>query len=70
MRRCRRSPGGLVTETLAYDGAHDDHRCAPRVDETLRIREYSAGEDMAAFAFDHQRFAAHEEFFVEELHRC
>ena len=42
------------------------HRVA---DETLRIREYSAGESTAAFAFDPERFAAHEEFFVQELRR-
>src|SRR6201988_2263012 len=27
-------------------------------DETLRIQEYSPGESTAAFAFDHERFAA------------
>jgi len=36
-------------------------------DETLRIREYSPGESTAAFAFDPERFAAHEKFFVEDL---
>jgi enterochelin esterase-like enzyme len=38
-------------------------------DETLRLHEYSPGETTAAFAFDPQRFAAHETFFVEELRR-
>ena len=38
-------------------------------DETLRIHEYSAGESTDAFAFDPQRFAAHEKFFVAELRR-
>jgi enterochelin esterase-like enzyme len=36
-------------------------------DETMRIREYSAGESSEAFAFDPDRFAAHERFFVEEV---
>jgi enterochelin esterase-like enzyme len=36
-------------------------------DETLRIQEYSPGENTAAFAFDHERFAAHERFFVEDV---
>jgi enterochelin esterase-like enzyme len=34
-------------------------------DETLRLHEYSLGASTAAFAFDHERFAAHEKFFVE-----
>jgi enterochelin esterase-like enzyme len=38
-------------------------------DETLRILEYSPGETTAAFAFDHERFAAHEKFFVEDVRR-
>ena len=38
-------------------------------DETLRIQEYSPGESTAAFAFDSERFAAHEKFFVEDLRR-
>jgi enterochelin esterase-like enzyme len=33
-----------------------------RADETLRLREYSPG-------FDPERFAAHEEFFVEDVRR-
>src|SRR6202000_990078 len=33
-------------------------------DETLRIHEYSPGESTAAFAFDPERLAAHERFFV------
>jgi enterochelin esterase-like enzyme len=36
-------------------------------DETLRLREYSPGESTAAFAFDAERFAAHEKFFVEDV---
>ena len=36
-------------------------------DETLRIQEYSPGESTAAFAFDPERFAAHETFFVQEV---
>lgn len=39
------------------------------VDESLRIREYSAGESTSAFRFDSGRFAAHEEFFVDVLPR-
>ena len=38
-------------------------------DETLRIHEYSPGESTAAFAFDPERFAAHEKFFVEDVRR-
>lgn len=38
-------------------------------DETLRLREYSPGESTAAFAFDPERFAAHEEFFVGDARR-
>ncbi|MEU8632189.1 alpha/beta hydrolase-fold protein [Amycolatopsis sp. NPDC048633] len=38
-------------------------------DETQRIREYSPGESSAAFAFDPERFAAHEKFFVEDVRR-
>jgi enterochelin esterase-like enzyme len=36
-------------------------------DETLRLHEYSPGESTAAFAFDPERFAAHEKFFVEDV---
>jgi enterochelin esterase-like enzyme len=36
-------------------------------DETLRIQEYSPGESTEAFAFDPERFAAHERFFVEDV---
>jgi enterochelin esterase-like enzyme len=39
------------------------------VDETLRIQEYSPGESTASFAFDPERFAAHERFFVEDVRR-
>jgi enterochelin esterase-like enzyme len=42
------------------------HRLA---DETLRIQEYSPGESTAAFAFDPERFAAHERFFVQDVRR-
>jgi enterochelin esterase-like enzyme len=38
-------------------------------DETRRIHEYSPGESTAAFAFDPERFAAHERFFVEDVRR-
>jgi enterochelin esterase-like enzyme len=38
-------------------------------DETLRLREYSPGESTPAFAFDPERFAAHERFFVEDVRR-
>jgi hypothetical protein len=38
-------------------------------DETLRLHEYSPGESAAAFAFDPDRFVAHEEFFVEDVCR-
>ena len=38
-------------------------------DEGLRLHEYSPGESTAAFAFDPDRFAAHEKFFVEDVRR-
>ena len=38
-------------------------------DETLRLHEYSPGRSTATFAFDPQRFAAHEKFFVEDVRR-
>ena len=38
-------------------------------DETLRFHEYSPGESTAAFAFDPERFAAHEQFFVQDVRR-
>jgi enterochelin esterase-like enzyme len=38
-------------------------------DETLRLQEYSPGARTAAFAFDPERFAAHEKFFVEDVRR-
>jgi enterochelin esterase-like enzyme len=38
-------------------------------DEALRLHEYSPGESTAAFAFDPDRFAAHEKFFVEDVRR-
>jgi enterochelin esterase-like enzyme len=40
-----------------------------RDDETARIHEYSPGENTAAFSFDPERFAAHEQFFVEDVRR-
>jgi enterochelin esterase-like enzyme len=36
-------------------------------DETLRLHEYSPGESTSAFAFDAERFAAHERFFVKDV---
>ena len=38
-------------------------------DEILRIHEYSSGESTPALAFDPERFAAHESFFVGDLRR-
>jgi enterochelin esterase-like enzyme len=38
-------------------------------DETLRIHEYSPGQSTPTFAFDHDRFAAHERFFVNDVRR-
>jgi pimeloyl-ACP methyl ester carboxylesterase len=38
-------------------------------DETRRIHEYSPGETTPAFAFDPERFAAHETFFVDDVRR-
>jgi enterochelin esterase-like enzyme len=38
-------------------------------DETLRLHEYSPGESTSTFAFDPERFAAHERFFVEDVRR-
>jgi len=38
-------------------------------DETQRLHEYSSGESTPTFAFDPQRFAAHEKFFVEDVRR-
>ncbi len=38
-------------------------------DETLRLHEYSPGASTAAFAFDPERFAAHEKFFVDDVRR-
>ena len=38
-------------------------------DEELRLHEYSPGGGTAAFAFDPDRFAAHERFFVEDVRR-
>jgi enterochelin esterase-like enzyme len=36
-------------------------------DETLRLHEYSPGQSPTAFASDPERFAAHEQFFVEDV---
>src|SRR4030095_294857 len=44
-------------------GAHRLH------DEMRRLHEYSPGESTATFAFDPERFAAHEKFFVEDVRR-
>ena len=38
-------------------------------DETLRLHEYSPGQTTAAFAFDPERFAAHEKFLVDDVRR-
>lgn len=38
-------------------------------DETLRLHEYPPGESTGALAFDPERFAAHEKFFVEDVRR-
>jgi Phosphotransferase enzyme family/Putative esterase len=38
-------------------------------DEVLRIREYSPGENTAGLTFDPARFAAHENFFVDDVRR-
>ena len=38
-------------------------------DETRRLHEYSPGKSTARFAFDPERFAAHETFFVEDVRR-
>ena len=38
-------------------------------DETVRLHEYSPGRSTAEVAFDPQRFAAHEKFFVEDVRR-
>jgi hypothetical protein len=38
-------------------------------DETLRLHEYSPGKTTSAFAFDRERFAAHETFFAEDARR-
>jgi pimeloyl-ACP methyl ester carboxylesterase len=38
-------------------------------DETLRIHEYSPGNSTPAFAFDAERFAAHKQFFAEDVRR-
>lgn len=38
-------------------------------DEMLRLHEYSAGESTDDVTFDHERFVAHEQFFVEDVRR-
>ncbi len=60
------APWGAMLETAGLPptmivGAHRLE------DETLRLHEYSPGESTAAFAFDPQRFAAHETFFVRDV---
>ena len=102
-----RVPGGLVTETLDFDGGRQVTAYVPSAppeavvfagdgqliaawggvleaadspptviigvhrvdDETVRIHEYSPGESTSGFAFDPERFAAHEKFFVEDVRR-
>src|SRR5262249_43187926 len=52
----------------AADGPPTMIGAAHRVeDETRRIQEDSPGGSTTAFAFDAERFAAHERFFVEEV---
>ena len=38
-------------------------------DDALRLHEYSPGVSTAAFAFDPDRFEAHERFFVDDVRR-
>jgi enterochelin esterase-like enzyme len=62
------APWGALLETVDLPptmiiGAHRPS------DETLRLHEYSPGKSTAAFAFDPERFAAHERFFVEDVRR-
>lgn len=38
-------------------------------DETLRLHEYAPGQSTAELAFNPQRFAAHEKFFIEDVRR-
>jgi enterochelin esterase-like enzyme len=102
-----RMAGGLVTETLEFDGGRQVTAYVPSAppeavvfagdgqliaswggvlesadlpptlvigahrvdDETLRLQEYSPGEVKSVFAFDSERFAAHETFFVEDVRR-
>ena len=54
--------GGELPPTMII-GAHRPD------DETLRLHEYSPGESTPAFAFDPERFAAHETFFLEDVRR-
>jgi enterochelin esterase-like enzyme len=54
--------GADVPPTMIIGAHHSD-------DETLRLHEYSPGESTAAVAFDPERFAAHERFFVEDVRR-
>src|SRR4051812_39793620 len=51
--------GGLEAAELPSTMIMGFHRLA---DETLRLHEYSP-------AFDSERFAAHERFFVEDVHQ-
>jgi hypothetical protein len=60
------APWGSVLETADLPptmivGAHRLR------DETLRI--HAPGENTSSFAFDPERFAAHERFFVEDVRR-
>jgi enterochelin esterase-like enzyme len=58
--------GDLETEDLPPTMIVGAHRSD---DETRRLHEYSPGESTADFAFDPERFAAHETFFVEDVRR-
>jgi pimeloyl-ACP methyl ester carboxylesterase len=62
------APWGEILEAAAVPptmivGAHRPD------DEILRIYEYSPGDSTHALAFDPQRFAAHEKFFVADMRR-
>jgi pimeloyl-ACP methyl ester carboxylesterase len=58
--------GTLETDDLPPTMIVAAHRLG---DETLRIQEYSPGKSTPAFAFDPERFAAHEQFLVEDVRR-
>lgn len=61
-------PWGRLLESAARSSTLviGAHRAA---DEVQRIQEYSPGHDTAAFTFDPERFAAHEQFFVQHVRR-